>query len=138
LPPQSAIGRRKPKCPCGGKVERIKAEKKKRRNKYHAKKTVVDNITFDSKREAEHYVVLKKMQEEGVIRSLERQKPFTFIYNGVKIGRYIADFVYEDVCSGEKKVQDVKSVYTAKMPLYKWKKKMMRAFFGIEIQEVVT
>lgn len=136
--PQSALGRRKPKCPCGGVVERVKAEKKKKRNKYHNLKTVVDGVTFDSKREAAHYVVLKKMLDEGVIKDLERQKSYTFIHNGHKLCRYVADFVYIDVCSGKVIVVDVKSYYTAKMPLYKLKKKMMRAFFGIDIQEVTT
>lgn len=40
-------------------------------SKYHAKKTVVDNLTFDSKREADRYLVLKSMEEDGVIEDVK-------------------------------------------------------------------
>lgn len=46
---------------------------RKRGNKYHAKKVVVDGITFDSTKEGQVYVALKRMQEKGIISNLKLQ-----------------------------------------------------------------
>ena len=41
------------------------AYKRRGGNKYHARKAVVDGITFDSRKEAERYMVLKEKAEKG-------------------------------------------------------------------------
>lgn len=41
--------------------------------KYNNKKVVVDDILFDSKKEAHRWLVLKEAQENGVISNLQRQ-----------------------------------------------------------------
>ena len=103
----------------------------KARAKYRNKKTVVDGIKFDSQREATRYSVLKIMQAAGVISDLRLQVPYVITVNGLKICKYVADFVYVD--RGREVVEDVKGMKT---PTYNLKKKLMKAVHGIEIQEV--
>jgi len=99
-------------------------------NKYGAKKTVVDGITFDSKREAARYKQLRVMERAGHIHDLRLQVSLPLNVNDVKLGKYIADFVYtEDGCEI---VEDVKGVRTA---VYRLKKKLVRALYGVEIRE---
>ena len=107
-----------------------------RGSKYHAKKTEIDGIEFDSAKEAKRYVKLRDMQEAGRIRGLRLQVPFEilpgFECDGVKYRgmRYIADFVY---CrDGKQVVEDVKGVKT---PEYKLKKKLMAYINHINIEE---
>lgn len=118
-------------------------------NKYHAKKTVVDGITFDSKKEAERWQELKLLESAGEISDLQRQveyilipeqrEPYTIgkrggIVKGKLIERkasYIADFVYKE--NGETVVEDAKGM---RLPDYKLKRKMMLYLHGIRIREV--
>ena len=53
------------------------------RSKYGSKKTIVDNIKFDSKWEAERYGQLKAMQRGGVVTDLELQVPYNIIINDI-------------------------------------------------------
>jgi len=101
------------------------------RNKYGNKKTVVDNIVFDSMKEAARYGELKLLEKAGKIDLLELQPKFRLEVNGEKICTYIADFQYDD--DGHTVVEDVKGVKTA---IYRLKKKLVKAIFGIDIQEI--
>ena len=122
-------------------------------SKYHNKITYVDGIRFDSKREAEYYVIYKNMQRNGKIANLRRQVPFEIIpavYRDEvkhlktkdkivqkciqKATNYYADFVYDDPITGITHVIDVKGGKVTKE--YALKKKMMLAFKDIEIEEV--
>lgn len=96
-------------------------------SKYRAKKTVVDGIKFDSKREAERYCELKLLEKAKEIRNLVLQPRFLlqdefFDKNEIKHKKieYVADFMYIDKC-GKTIVEDVKGVLT---DVYKIKKKM--------------
>jgi protein associated with RNAse G/E len=100
--------------------------------KYRAVKTVVDGITFASKAESERYGVLKLLKRSGQIKDFKMQVRYTFELNNVKICSYVADFVVE-YPNGTIMVEDVKGFETKE---YKIKKKMMLAFFGINIQEI--
>ena len=121
--------------------------------KYHAKKTEVDGIVFDSKREADRYCELKILEKAGEIKALLLQKDFLLIpaqyetyerygKNGQRLvdGRklierqcvYRADFTYYDK-DGNLVVEDVKGVKT---PEYKIKKKLMLYLLNIKIKEV--
>lgn len=100
-------------------------------NKYRAIRTKVDNITFDSKREAARYQELKLLRDAGEISSLVLQPKFPIQINDVKICTYIADFEYEK--DGKTVVEDSKGVLT---PIYRIKKKLVKALYGVEIQEV--
>ncbi len=85
-------------------------------NKYRNKKTVVDNITFHSKKEAAYYSELKLLERIGAIKNLELQPVFEIIpsvkWNGKILiaKKYKADFkFYQD---GNKVIVDVKGIRT--------------------------
>ncbi len=109
-------------------------------NKYGARKTVVDGITFDSRHEAARWCELKYMERAKLITDLRRQVPFELIpaqkdERGKVIERpvrYVADFVYT-TCTGKTVVEDAKGIKT---DVYKIKKKLMLERYGIRIQEV--
>ncbi len=106
------------------------------RNKYNAVKTVVDGITFDSKKEAKRYAELKLLEKAGEISGLLLQPPFKIEINGVKICTYIADFQYVSHFKHEDDkfvVEDVKGVKTA---IYRLKKKLVKAVYDIDIVEI--
>ena len=108
-------------------------------NKYRAKKTIVDGITFDSKKEANRYGVLRLLERAGKISHLQRQVKYILIpkqtdpETGKVLERecsYVADFVYDE--NGKTVVEDVKGCRT---PDYKLKRKMMLYFHGIRLKE---
>ena len=119
-------------------------------SKYKAKKTVVDNICFDSKKEANRYLYLRDAQKRGDISNLQMQVKYVLIpaqYEEAREGKragkikgrllerecsYRADFQYIDK-DGNLVVEDVKGV---KLPAYKIKKKLMLYVHGIRITEV--
>ena len=53
-----------------------RSERRKRSMKYRSKRTVVDGITFDSKKEANRYCELKLLEKSGEIKNLELQKKY--------------------------------------------------------------
>jgi len=103
-----------------------------KRMKYRNVKTVIDGITFDSKKEANYYGKLKLLLKSGEVIKFDCQVRYDFELNGIKMGFYKADFVIHWKTSGIK-VVDVKGMKT---PVYQLKKKMMKAFHGIDIFEV--
>ena len=114
-----------------------------RRHKYGAEPTVVDGIRFDSKKEARRYGELRLLEKARKIESLELQPSWPLLvyeHDAVAtgacptcIGTYRADFVYRDVESGCVVVEDVKGIRTA---VYRLKKKLVEATYGITIVEV--
>lgn len=109
--------------------------------KYLSKKTVIDGITFDSKKESKRYIELKRRQELGEISSLELQPPFLLQEGFKRDGKkyrpitYIADFKYNE--NGKVIVEDVKSSFTAKDKVYKIKKKLLLyKYEGFEFKEI--
>lgn len=106
-------------------------------NKYKNKKVVVDNILFDSKKEANYYTKLKILKDAGKISGLRLQEKFvlqpSFKLNGktYRAITYVADFVYKD--DKGMHVVDTKGYRTQ---VYKIKKKLFMKKFGIEIEEV--
>ena len=102
--------------------------------KYKNVKTILDGISFDSRKESARYVVLKLRQKAGEISDLTLQPKFDIVINGVKVCSYVADFSYTE--NGVKVVEDVKSEVTRKLPTYRLKNKLMRAVHGIAIREI--
>ena len=108
------------------------------RSKYHAKRTSVDGITFDSKREADRYLVLKSMEEDGTIEDLRRQVRYELVPAFDVDGKhyrpvcYVADFVYMDKATGKEVVEDVKGMRT---DVYKLKSKLFARRYGMSIKE---
>ena len=105
-------------------------------NKYKNKKTVIDGITFDSKKEAKRYQELKILEKKGEIVDLELQPKYLlqdkFECQGVKHRAiyYIADFRYIDVESGQLIVEDVKGLLTE---VFKIKEKLLLYKYGKEL-----
>jgi hypothetical protein len=81
------------------------------KNKYNARKQVYKGIKFDSKKELHRYIVLEKLLKGKIIFNLEVHPQFPLMVNGIKIGRYTADFRYK-TSTGEIIVEDVKSKIT--------------------------
>lgn len=106
------------------------------RSKYHAKKTTVDGITFDSVREAHRYLMLKVLEESGAIGDLRRQVRYELVPAFDVDGRhyrpiyYVADFVYVE--DGREVVEDVKGMRT---DVYKLKSKLFARRYGMNIKE---
>lgn len=112
--------------------------------KYGNKKTVVDGIQFDSKKEAQRYCELKLLQRAGVIKELELQKEFELIptqrIDGKVVERackYKADFAY--LQNGKLVVEDVKGYRDPKSAGYAKfviKRKLMLWRYGVQIIEI--
>lgn len=105
---------------------------KRTRSKYNARKTMVNGITFDSKKEARRYEELKLQEKVEVISHLKLQPKFRlldgFKYNGETIRpiNYFADFSYIDA-EGNEVVEDVKG---KKTDVYNIKKKLFLNKYG--------
>ena len=108
-----------------------RANGKPSRNKYGARKTVVDGITFDSKAEAAYYASLRLRYLADEVVSVELQKPYPLTINGFVVGVYKADFAFHDVPAGKYRVIDVKGKDT---PLSKLKRKMVKAIYGLDVE----
>lgn len=125
-----------------------------RQSKYGAEKTVVDGMTFDSRKEANRWCELRLLERAGEIKNLRRQVEYVLIpekrepptvgkRGGVKEGRviqkavkYKADFVYEDK-EGKTIVEDVKGYKGGgAYAVFVIKKKLMCQVFGIDVREI--
>jgi hypothetical protein len=106
---------------------------KKSPSKYRNRKCEVDGIAFDSRKEAARWVELLALESAGAIQALRRQVRIPLVVNGVRVAVYVADFVY--VAGGRRVIEDVKSAFTRKLPVYRLKKKILAAQ-GVEITEV--
>ena len=122
-------------------------------SKYQSRKTTVNGIEFDSKKESARYKELLLLEKAGAIQNLQRQVPFELIPTQTttvaqyskKTGKrlkdktitlerkttYVADFVY--IQDGKQIVEDTKGVRTDD---YIIKRKLMLLFNGIRIREV--
>ena len=107
-------------------------------SKYHAHKTTVDGITFNSKREAKRYGEPKLLQRSGAISNLRRQVRYELIPAFDADGKhyrptsYVADFVYTDAETGKEIVEDVKGMRT---DVYRIKAKLFAHRYGVSIRE---
>lgn len=125
------------------------------RSKYNAKKVSVDGIDFDSKKEANRYIVLKGMEESGEISDLRRQVKFILVpaqreedtigargavIRGKIIERemsYVADFAYRDNSTGRTVVEDVKGYRDGgAYRVFSMKRKLMLERYGIRVKEI--
>lgn len=127
------------------------------KQKYGNKKVTIDGIEFDSKKEGERYLVLKKAQEDGIISELTLQPKWEVLPAKKEIVRvekqlktkvkviekertlmlpihYTADFSY--IKDGQMVVEDVKStpkLLSRDVPL---RLKLMKYFHGIDVRLV--
>lgn len=94
-------------------------------NKYGAKKTEYNGVTYDSKFEAEYAQTLDLRVKAGDILNYQRQVPFPLEVNGQFIGKYVMDFV---VYHPDARIElvEIKGFETA---VYKLKAKLLRAIY---------
>jgi len=114
-------------------------------SKYRAKKTVIDGITFDSKKEATRYWQLKQLEKAGRVTDLELQPRFEIdvrrlddpLGDTYHIGFYKADFKYKETESHPpyNKVEVIEDAKGMRTPIYKLKKRLVEALYGIEVKE---
>lgn len=98
---------------------------------------------YDSKKEYNRSVVLKQLEKQGLISDLREQVTISIAPAFYHVGttgksvciqrelKYIADFVYTE--NGKQIIEDVKGYKTA---VYKKKKRLLKALYGIEIKEI--
>lgn len=104
-------------------------------SKYKSKKTEVDGILFDIKKEASRYKELKLLERAGVIKDLKLQPKFLLLdtirteEETLRKKSYIADFMYYDCEKNKTIVEDVKGFKTAD---YSLKKHMFIEKYGDE------
>jgi len=108
----------------------------KPKNKFNARKTGCWNgHRHDSVKEAHRCEGLGLLEKAGDIRSLGVHPKFRIVVGDVEICRYVADFHYWELDGkGPQRwiVEDCKGVRTA---VYKLKKKLVKAIYGIDIRE---
>jgi hypothetical protein len=93
-------------------------------------------VYWHSRKEHRHWLVLRAAEAAGLVRNLRRQVRYRLTVNGIEVGSYVADFVYFDSETDRVVVQDVKSPATRKLPLYKLKAALLRAVWGLAVEEV--
>ncbi len=98
------------------------------KHKFHATPSTYDDIRFDSKKEANYYLDLKKRVESGEVLFFLRQVPIHLPGNV----RYVVDFL-EFHNDGTVHFVDVKGVET---PMFKVKKKLVESLYPIKIEVV--
>lgn len=107
-----------------------------RRGKYNARPTEVDGHRFDSAAEARRYGELKLLERAGLIRDLVVHPSFELVVGGQRVGAYVGDFSWRPTTNVfELVVEDVKSPAT-RTPVYRLKRKLVKAIHGIDVQEV--
>jgi hypothetical protein len=101
--------------------------------KYKNEPTVVDGISFASKKEAQRYSELRLLEKAGAISELELQPRFpltVFSADGrpAKIATYVADFRYYEHTNRGKSVivEDTKGMPT---PVFKLKRKLFELIY---------
>lgn len=107
-------------------------------SKYRAKKTEIDGIKFDSRKEAKRYTELKLLERNGDIDDLTLQPRFLLQEGFRKNGKtyrkieYVADFMYQQ--DGKLIIEDVKGIKT---DVYKLKQKLFeKRYQDLTIKEI--
>ena len=95
------------------------------KNKYNAKKQIYKGNKFDSKKELTRYLILESMEKNKYIFDLELHPVIPLIVNGIKIGRYTADFKYKNK-EGEVIIEDVKSKHLEEVAVKKLKEERLK------------
>jgi len=103
-----------------------------KKSKYRSKRTEVNGIVFDSKKESEYYKKLLLLLKSGEIGLLQRQVSYELNPGGTHSLKYVADFEYIDK-KGVKHTVDVKGFRTRE---YRKKKKLMKQVHNIIIEEI--
>src|SRR5687768_11950992 len=97
-------------CLCG----KLKGKAAPQKNKYNARKTEYNDLTYDSGKEAKYAQTLDLMKKAGQIKSWERQVPLTVEAEGKPIFTTKVDFRVTTKTGGIQ-WHEVKSSFTARL-----------------------
>lgn len=123
------------------KITQPKPVKQAKPSKHRNKIVVIDGIKFHSQREADRWQELKLLEAAGKITHLQRQVPFVLMAS-VELGgrkkpdwRYFADYTYwtHNNPGSRFVVEDCKSSFLRKDPVFRAKQHAMKLFLGLEI-----
>lgn len=103
----------------------------KKGNKYGNRVFKRYGYTWRSEYECQVYLILVDLQRIGSIKNLKVGVIFRFVHNNIKIARYIADFTFE--VNDKLYIWDAKHRQTERQLKFLWQRKMMKAFFDLEI-----
>lgn len=111
----------------------------KPRNKYGAKKVVMDGLKFDSQREANRWLYLSIRARMREICELERQVRYELAPSVRIVGekrarpalRFTADFRYRDAVTGEVIVEDSKGHADTS---FRIRQHLMKSVHGIDVR----
>ena len=113
-------------------------------SKHKAVKREYNGMTFDSGRELKRWQELELLEKAGKIQNLRRQVKFVLAESVMlpdKHGilrkkpdlRYIADFVYCVVATGEEVIEDAKSPHLRNNQVFRVKMHLLKLRHGIEV-----
>lgn len=103
----------------------------RKKNKFGAQPTTIDNIRFPSKREANRYAALKLRERIGEISHLKLQPEYPCVVDGVLICKPRMDFAYFDHMRGCAVVEDSKGFDNAASKL---KRKLVEAIYKVKVE----
>lgn len=124
-----------------GKLVKVAdAKPKKKGSKYRNRKVKVDDLNFDSEKEAKIYSTYKLLMKKGEIKNFSRQVKFPITMNGIHVANYFLDFQVE-YADGSIEYVDVKAKDKATQKwittdVFQLKKKLVQAQYGIKIKLV--
>jgi hypothetical protein len=97
-------------------------------SKHRNRRASYKGLQFDSEKELARFKELELLEQVGAIKDLRRQVSFDlYAANGERIARYVADHVYFSLELGKEVIEDSKSEWTKRLPLYRLKAKLMAA-----------
>lgn len=102
-------------------------------NKYHAKRTTLDGITFSSKGESLRYAYLKQREKAKEISALTLQPRMPIFIEGKKVCDVVLDFQYFDRKRNKTIYEDYKGMDNA---LSKLKRKLCEAYYQIDVEVI--
>lgn len=109
-------------------------------SKYNAKKIEYKGHKFPSKLECDRFKILEEQEIKGLIKNLELQPPFVLLEKyrydeqAIRAIKYIADFRYVKVDTGETVIEEVKGFKT---DVYKIKHKIFIKKFIVDKDNVL-
>lgn len=133
------------KCPrgCGELITPGEWNPQTKRCKYcppyygNAESVTEPSVTFSSQKEYRRAKDLQALSAAGKITHLRFYASYDLVISGVSVGRYIANFDYDNLETGGQHItEDVKSPDVRKTQDYRRSKKLMKKLYGIEIVEL--
>lgn len=118
-------------------------KKKFKKNKFHAKKVVIDDLTFDSQIEGRYYKHLKDQQAKGMIDHFERQVVYPLIdtirIDGHTMSKveYKADFVVYESPDSDGKIIDIKGSKNIITPVFRLKRRLVALKYGKVVHVII-